>query len=193
MSTPALSVNAILLRAWFRPVPKTWDEGILRLARGLKFEAGLAGQSWDDLKPIVSEWYEKMVGSLWELPFSVVWSKFQYSWRQARVPLTEDPILHALVCATVKPPRVPAWIHDDYSRLIYRVLLRLSEQDGGRFFASCRKLGQYLETSHETARSRMKKLLAAGVIELAEVHTPSRATRYLWRGDTPGRASDGAV
>jgi len=153
----------------------------------------MAGQQWEVLRLIVMEWHEGMEGALWQQPFSVTWSKFRYSWTHARLPLTEDPILDAMKCAMAKPTPVPAWIKDDHTGLLYKVLWRLAEQDGGRFFASCRKLGQYLGMSHETARSRLKVLLAAGVIETAEVHSRSRATRYLWQGVTPGRTPDCAV
>ncbi|MEI6166974.1 MAG: hypothetical protein WCS52_07245 [bacterium] len=170
-----------------------WDKSILDLARGLKFEAGMAGQSVDVLRPIVEEWHMKAIRILGDRRWAYTWYSFVYSWRHARVPLTGDPILVAMQNVVDDPPSIPAWIKDKNLRLIYVTLLRLSEQDGGRFFVSCRKLGEMLGMSHETARSRLKVLLAAGVIEKAKAHTPSRATRYLWRGDTPGRTPDGAV
>jgi hypothetical protein len=154
---------------------------LLNLARGLKYESGLKNQPLEVLLPIVRQWHELAFPVIGTKSFTDTLSDFRHAWKHARLPLTFDAMQAAVGYANANPVPVPMWVDDDKTRVLFTALLHLADQNGGVFFASCRKLSQLIAMPPITVSRRLRLFEEMGVIETVEKHTEYRATRYRWK------------
>lgn len=159
---------------------------ILRLARGLKFECGLANAAMSELYPIVHEWHRRALPHIRTKDFTTTWREFKHAWRQARSPLSSTPLRQAIEMAKTArvaiPKRYskrPAW------RRLFAVVACLAYQQRGIFYVSCWDAPRHLGIGRMTAWRALTDFKRQRFIILIECGTRYKATRYKWNGAPP--------
>ncbi|HEX2973108.1 MAG TPA: hypothetical protein VHP11_12295 [Tepidisphaeraceae bacterium] len=179
----AVSVDQIISQTL--PVKQGQRNGcILRLARGLRFDAGLAIATYPQLKPVVRRWHAQAFAAIGTKNFDETWADFIRAWSVARVPLNFDAEGWALGKAKAEPPPPQA---DDYDTEAVRLLVGMcfhlaSLHYARRFFLSSHRAGAALGVSHDKALRWLGMLCADSVLERVESGNERRATRYRWIG-----------
>ena len=158
---------------------------IMNLARGLKYDAGLHGQSLDALRPHVQEWHHRALPVIGTKQFLDTWDDFVRAWERARVPLTGDHIQNAIDCVKGHPVWTPGWIDDDATRLLFAVISRMSELNEGVFWFAVRDIESYIGIDAQTAWRRLNTFESEGYIKRIKKGSQGLATRYRWTGKAP--------
>ena len=190
LSAPSATVERVICEA--EPKHEITDKQrnacLMTLARGLKFNAGLASTNLSSIKEHVRAWHRRAVPYIGTKDCDTSWADFLRAWKTARIPLLVDLIGPCLEKARQQaengdlPPCA-----DQFDLPIVRLLVglcaNLSALTGGDgFFLS----------SHEAAKRRGGKpgrrwnslymLDEDGVIMLEEKGNAYRANRYRWIG-----------
>jgi hypothetical protein len=170
------------------------DSCILRLARGLRFDAGLGGLSWAELKPIVRQWHRLALRTIGTKDFDESWAAFIRAWGRAFAPLTANPIdgAWALAQEQLSGGSLPTCA-DDYDSQPVKVLVALyaslaALQSSGRCFLSCHDAGARLGVAPIQVHRWLKMLIADGVLAVVKPGDKRWATRYRFIGS--GDAAD---
>jgi len=190
----AASVHSVL-RDTLPATADGWRVNLFRFTRALKFDCHLDGTNMATIRPHVEQWYTAAAAVLGDVPFSEVWGAVVTSWERARRPAFFDPLADALASARehVHVPPLPVWpgYDEPVVALAYRLLFWLAQGDG-RFFVSCRALGERLEIDHTRAWRILRMFEADGVIECLKRGKRPKASRYWWNGTvaspSPGTA-----
>lgn len=160
----------------------------LKLARGLKFDAGLAGTPLTEVKPIVRRWHEKALSVIATKPFDDTWADFVRAWETATTPLLENPVMTAITKARQLDAhgRLPACAQQ-YDAEPVRLLVGLCDGLGamrpdGIFFLSSHDVAGRMDLHPSQAWRYLNMLCADGVIELIKRGNQHRASRYRWIG-----------
>jgi hypothetical protein len=159
---------------------------LLRLARGLKFNARMAGAKIADLKPFVKRWHAQALAVIGTKEFDETWSDFIRAWKVASLPLGFDAVAFAATRAKAERPPDAACAYDsDAVRFLVAICWQLALGDPTRrFFLSCRRAGAALAVSHERAMASLNMLVADGVLVLLKHGNQRQAHRYRWIGAT---------
>ena len=160
---------------------------ILNLARGLKFNAGLADRSFSELRPIVRKWLTLGLerGVIGTRDFDETWGDFVYAWNHARAPLG-DVIDGAWVRVTSEPLPEEALRYDTKPvRLLVALCKVLGGLSGdGKFFLSSHDAGRLLRQYPQQVRRKLAMIEADRLIKTLRKGIPRViATRFRWTGD----------
>lgn len=180
--------------------PGERNRKLLDLARGFRFNAGMANLPLRELKPFLRQWHERALPIIDTKDFAETWSDFVHAWPKARVPLGVDVLTQAWQRAQTAPPPAAA---TDYDSAPVRRLVGLCAALGDfspdrRFFLSMHAAAKLLGESHMQVGRWLKMLQADGVIELVRTGNARRASRYRWtapndEGKAISRAREGNV
>jgi hypothetical protein len=177
----ALSVDDVIKRTLPQKRGQR-NDCVLKLARGLKFDAGLADRSPASLKPFVREWHRQALPFISTQPFDDSWADFVRALDAAKYPLQWKADEWALAKARSEPPPSIAAEYDTESvRLLVGICWHLASLAKDRhFFLSCHQVGALFGVSHEKAMRWLKMLIADGALALLEPGHQRRANRYRW-------------
>lgn len=173
---------------------------VLSLARGLKFDAGLADEPLTTLKPYVRRWWKMAFPNIGTEDFDTTWFDFIHSFERAKFPLSIDIATAAFNTARDSPPAPEAEQYDsaDVQLLVTacRELQRLKgvNADGKplAFSLSWSQVARHLWADESDVHRRkagrwLRGLAADGVIEVVTPGVRGRpgspATRYIYTGD----------
>jgi hypothetical protein len=162
---------------------------IMSLARGLKFEAGMADESLPRLKPFVRKWHSLALPTIHTKEFDITWADFVPAFTAAHTPLTADLPARAFAAAkaTIESGHLPecaaAYESIEVRQLLLACRYMAKHSPSGVFFLSCRKAAEYLPICFVQASRYLKMLVVDGMLELHKLHTEREATRYKWIGD----------
>ena len=161
---------------------------LMRLARGLKFDADLRDKPLSEIKAIVRRWHCCAIEVIGTKPFDVSWSDFVRAFEAAEIPLLGNPVHEALEKAKQQAAEGPLPLcAGQYDSEVVRLLVGLCAN-----LAALRHNGSFFLSSHDTA-SRLglqpaqawrylRMLCADEVIQRVESGSQHRATRYRWTG-----------
>ena len=179
-----------VIRLTLPPRLGTRNAFILRLARGLKFEAGLGTQTFTELKPIVREWHAQALPNIRTKEFDQVWSDFIRAWKVAVCPLFEDVVVQAFSRASQKAaddllPPSAAEFDSKPVKLIIGLCAELAALNGDqkRFFLSGHVAAKLLKSYPKQVYGWLGMLVVEGVIEVVKKGNQRRATRYRYTGE----------
>ena len=155
---------------------------VFRLARGLKFDAGMGNAGYPQLKLLVRRWHNQAFAVIGTKDFDETWSDFIRGWVAAKVPLYLDVIAWAMEKAKTEPLPPQA---DEYDSNPVRLLVGMcfhlaSRHPEGRFFLSSHDAGRLLGITHDRALRSLGMLCADEVLQRVEPGNARRATRYRW-------------
>lgn len=156
---------------------------IFDLARGLKFNAGLAEHPLRDLRPLVKQWHGLAIKVIRTKAFDETWEDFVHAWRRARLPLG-DVIHLAWQKATSRPlPEEALEYETDMVRHLVALCKVMGALSGsGDFFLSSHYAGRLLNVSHRKVLRKLQMIEADELIETRKKGNAHRATRYRWKG-----------
>lgn len=160
---------------------------LFRLARGLKFDAGMARATFAELRPLVQRWHALALPTIGTQPFDDSWADFVRGWRAARLPLTFKAEAWAADMAQAEPlPAIAGQYDTPAAELLVGMCWQLSTLNkSGRFFLSSHAAGPLIGVGHDKAFHLLAMLCADGVLELAERGNERRANRYRWTAAAP--------
>lgn len=154
---------------------------LLDLARGLKFNCGLAVSDQATLRGLVREWHTKALPIIGTKDFVTTWMDFDHAWEHARYPLGMSLVDEA--AASLDPddlPDVAMQYPDEPTRKLVALCRALGSMNAGRFFLSSHDAASRLDVQPKTAWRMLRMLTRDGVIEATERGNERRATRYRW-------------
>jgi len=158
------------------------NDHVRRLARGLKFDAGMGKADFAQLKPIVRGWHAKALPVIGTQNFDETWSDFVRAFKGARIPLNFDAVGWAMDKAKAEPlPAATSEYDSEPVKLLVGVCWHLGSLDGQRrFFLSSHQAGARLGVSHDTVLRWLAMLCADRVIERLKPGNEYQATRYRY-------------
>ena len=158
------------------------NAALLRLARGLKFDAGLGNRRTAALKPLVKRWHERALPFIATEPFDPTWAEFVRAWGRARVPLFGDVLAEAFAAAKANPAPETGEYDTPGVKLLVSLCRHLAGPDG-RFFLSTHAAGRLLGVQAMSVHRWLEMLAADDLLEVIERGTTHRATRWRWLGE----------
>ncbi len=159
------------------------NAALLRLARGLKFDAGLGNLRTATLKPFVKRWHDRALPFIATEPFDPTWVEFVRAWTRARVPLFRDVLAEAFAAAKANPAPEAEGYDTPGVKLLVGLCRHLAGPEG-RFFLSTHAAGTLLDAAAMTVHRWLGMLVADDLLELIERGNTHRATRWRWLGKT---------
>ena len=157
---------------------------ILRLARGLRFNLGMAGRSLTELKPIVRQWHTRALPFIGTKDFDTSWSEFCNAWKNARCPLGDVAELAWQESLTAPPPTVASGYDSEPVRQLVcwcAALARMSRR--GNFFLSTHTAARKLGVEPMQVYRWFKMLEDDKVIIMTNKGIRNvKAARYRWLG-----------
>jgi len=160
---------------------------LMRLARGLKYDAGLKVRTLSDAKPFVLQWHTLALDVIETKPFTQSWSEFVDLWGRVTTSLSGGSV--ELAAARARAGELPdvASAYDDAGvRLLVGVCWHLARAGiEGRFYVSSHQAAQLVDVAQPTAFRHLKMLVADGLLVTTEQGNRHRANRYRWTGSLP--------
>jgi len=184
----AVSVTSSADDIILKTLPKQAGERnnrLLDLARGLRFNAGMADRSFPELKLIVRRWHDLALPVIGTKEFAETWADFVHAWPKARLPLGDILGSAWREALTAPPPPIAAdYDLEPVCRLVClcAALARLSPDK--RFFLSSHAAGKLLRVSPPLVHRWLQMLDADGVVKILERGNEHRAARYRWTAPT---------
>lgn len=156
---------------------------LFHLARGLKFNCGLADAPMSKLKDIVWEWWSKARDVVGTKDFDESWDRFVECWKDVKIGLGEKPILGAIKRADANPESPRHGPRDSQNRRkLIRVIEELAGSEGGIFVMSGYDAGLAMGVTQQSARNTLWALVADGIIANIDRGTKGRGGRPgKWR------------
>ena len=152
------------------------------LARGLKFDAGLKDAPIRQLKPIVRAWHRKALPVIGTKPFDETMADFVHAWEKARSPLFAGPLEAAKAEAIAHMPDVAGEYDSEPVKRLVSLCWHLQQIAGdGAFYLSSHDAGRFMGTTQPYAYKALRLLTSDQLLEVAEVGSERRATRYRFR------------
>jgi hypothetical protein len=166
-------------------IPKSIGERnslLLNLARGLKFDAGMAKAGFAELRPLVRKWHGKALAIIATKDFDTTWMDFQNAWRTAKYPLSFKADSWAFQQARTLPlPPEAAEYDSEPVKLTVAACCHLNSIHPGRpFFLSSHRAAAELKIGHDRALRMLHMLAGDGRLEIIERGNERRANRYRW-------------
>jgi hypothetical protein len=140
---------------------------VFDLARALK--SIIPGASAQGLKAIVHDWHYRALHVIRTKDFTTTWLDFVVAWERIRAPEVE--IMAAIVAKAKAMPTPAAGMNYDSEpmRQLVALCAMLQQHHGATPWPlSCRKAGEIIGVSHDTAARMLKALRFDRVIELAK-------------------------
>lgn len=158
---------------------------IFALARGLRFEAGLADARMPELKQIVKRWYDVAKPNIGTQDFTESWSDFVHAWERVKTPLSQCAITAAW--QAVQAGDMPSEAIQ-YDRTEVRQLVALCWHLGrhGEFYLSMTQAAELLNVTAMTVCRWLKMLQADEVLTLTKPGTRHTAAHYRWTSEQGG-------
>lgn len=165
---------------------------ILRLARGLKFDAKMADRPFADLKPIVRRWHVQALPMIGTKEFDETWADFTHAWPRARVALHFRAAVWAMQQANTEAMPIAAGNYDNPAvRLLVGMCWHLASlHPERRFFLSSHGAGAMLGVSHDRVLRWLNMPCVDGVLTLLERGNRRRANRYRYCADDARAGKD---
>jgi hypothetical protein len=157
------------------------------LARALKAIPELAHAEPEALRPLFERWHTAALPNIRKKDFLLSWTQFLRAWRNAKRPLTQTgrgaTFAAALTRAAVTtPPACAARYADSTFCLLICLCRELQALAGDAAFPlGCRKAGEVLGISHETAASMIRLLVQDGILTVASTDTEMGRRAYEYR------------
>jgi hypothetical protein len=153
---------------------------VFDLARGLKYECGLAGNEPADLKPIVRQWFGMAKPYIETQEFDETWSDFVHAWPRANNPLSDSALEDAwdMVLAGDFP-----FIAQEYDSQQVQQLVGLCwhlKDSVNQFYLSTHTAGELLGVKPMQTLRWLRMLQADGIIELVIKGDRRKASTYRW-------------
>lgn len=178
-TAPTMSVDEVL--ALTQPTQNGQRHRCLfSLARGLKFECGMADATLQELKLIVRRWFDTASPKIGTPEFSESWSDFLHAWSRAKSPLSTNTLTAAW--DAVQAGDLPA-VAADYDSERVRSLIGLCYHLGhGKesFYLSSHKAGDLIGVKSSQVLRYMFMLEVEGVITIVKRGNRSTANTYKW-------------
>lgn len=179
----AFSVTVAELIETTRPThPGQRNNCLLNLARGLRFNVGMATAPLSDLKPIVRQWHASALPYIATKDFDSTWADFLHAWPRVKHGLG-DILNDAWQSCLSRAFPVEAADYDSppVRRLVALCAVLSSKSTDGRFFLSTHSAGRLLG-AHATQVGRwLRMLIADDLVEIVKPGTERLATRYRWK------------
>ncbi len=150
------------------------------LARGLRFEGGLADAPMPELKKIVRRWYDMAKPNIGTQDFTESWSDFVHAWSRVEKPLSAECAITAAWKAVESgnmPPEAEHYDREEVKRLV-SLCWHLRRKD--EFYLSMPKAAPLLEVDTRQVSRWLKMLQADEILTVTRPGTRHRATRYRW-------------
>jgi hypothetical protein len=162
--------NSAVEKAILRTLPDgpgQRNRKVFELAKALKgIMSGATGQA---LRTIVAEWHRRATPAIRTKDFTTTWLDFVVAWERIRAPEVE---IMATIVAKAKAMPTPAAgknYDSEPMRQLVALCATLQQHHGSRPWPlSCRKAGEIIGVSHDTAARMLKALRFDRVIELAK-------------------------
>ena len=179
----SLSVDSIITQT----VPTKSGERnacVLKLARGLRYNARIAASEVAKLRDIVQQWHRFALPIINTKDFDSTWSDFLYAFDHARYPLGVNPLdLAAMRVDPLSLPEVASLYDGMPTRRLIGLCYQLAIMDvGKRFFLSTHDVARRLGIQQPQVWRLLRMLERDGVIKCTERGNERRATRYQWLG-----------
>ena len=156
---------------------------LFSLARGLRFDCGLAEAPPKELKAIIRRWYEMAKPCIGTQDFTESWSDFVHAWSRVRSPLSStNPV--AAAWAAVQGGEHPKEA-EEYDREEVRQLVALCWHLGRNaetFYLAMRTAAGMLNVEAMTVCRWFKMLQADDIIALVKTGNTHTASTYRWQG-----------
>jgi hypothetical protein len=156
------------------------------LARGLRFNAGMAAADRTAIVPHVRSWFGQALPVIATKDWTVTWEDFMAAWTKARHPLGADLLEQAAGLADAgELPAVAANYEGEQTRKLVGMCWHLARLNGGdAFFLSSHEAAKRLGLEPVQAWRLLDRLRKDGVVESVKAGNKRRATRYRWTGGT---------
>lgn len=156
---------------------------VFDFARMLKSDPAYADGEPSQMREIVREWHRRALPFMTTKPFDETWCDFREAWNRIKYPMGRGPIDEALRRAKAAPdPDVAGRYDTGEVRLLIKLCRELQRRaENGPFFLDCRTAGKQIGLDHQTAWRRLRMLCADGVLNLTELGTKGRASRYRYQ------------
>ena len=161
---------------------------IMRLARGLKLDAGLRDWPLSRVRPIVKAWHKLALPYIGTQPFDESWCDFIRAWQCARIPLRSVPVDAALASARQQLsegnlPGCAGEYESEGVRLLVAMCAALAALHPERhFFLSSHHAGRLLGVAQAQAYRWIRMLVADKVLAVIKPGDEYKATRYRFIG-----------
>jgi hypothetical protein len=160
------------------------NDAIMKLARGIKFNAGMKDEKIDRLREIVRQWHTRALPVIDTKSFTETWRDFLHAFETAKHPLGRSVV--DVAAARVEPesiPEIAADYDDEPTRKLIALCAALATVNGGeRFFLSSHDAAPRIGVKQMACWRILRMLCRDGVIECLERGNERRATRYRWIG-----------
>jgi hypothetical protein len=135
--------------------------------------------SFDELKPMVKDWFTLAEPHISTKEFSLSWIEFRVAWEAIKTPY--GSVLAGIV-ANLPPPKEDAvWLeYGPHASNLFQLCLALQEREGeSPFFISSRTAGKFLGIHHTMAAKILRILVIDGVLEeVSKGSINALASRY---------------
>lgn len=146
--------------------------------------------SFDELRPIVEDWFGLAEPYISTKEFSLSWVDFRVAWNAVKTPYGS---VMADIVANLPPPKQDA-IHLEYgpyASSLFQLCLALQDREGDQpFFISSRTAGMFLGIHHTMAARILKLFVIDEVLEeVSKGSFNALASRYRINKNLPDRFS----
>ncbi len=154
---------------------------LFSLARGLRFDCGLADKSFHELKPIIKRWHEMALPKIGTQSFDETWSDFVHAWKRAKKPLSESSLSAAWQAAQTEqlPPDAADYDKPEVQRLV--ALCWHLARHKGTFYLSMHAAADLLACQPMQIKRYLTMLQADGLLSVIKPGNTHTATTYRWR------------
>jgi hypothetical protein len=156
---------------------------LLDLARGLRFNCGMADRPLRELRDVVQQWHKCALPLIETKEFTETWSDFIHAWLRALVPLGDVLTAAWTESQTFTPPPAASdYDSEPVRRLVCFCAALARPFPDGRFFLSSHDAARFLKVHAMQVHRWLQMLIADTVLEVVHIGNTHRATRYRWKG-----------
>jgi hypothetical protein len=157
---------------------------LFSLARGLRFDCGLADKSFQELKPIIKRWHEMALPKIGTQSFTESWSDFVHAWGRAKTPLSESSLSAAWQAVQVEqlPPDADKYDKPEVQKLV--ALCWHLARHTGIFYLSMHSAAGLLDCQPMQVKRYLAMLQADGLLTILKPGNAHTATTYSWKNGT---------
>lgn len=154
---------------------------LFSLARGLRFDCGLADKAYQELKPIIKRWHEMALPKIGTQSFTESWSDFVHAWTRAKTPLSESSLSAAWQAAQVEPlpPEAGEYDKPEVQKLV--ALCWHLARHNGIFYLSMHAAAGLLNCQPMQIKRYLATLQADRLLTIIKPGNAHTATVYRWK------------
>jgi hypothetical protein len=155
---------------------------VFSLARGLRFDAGLADKPFAELKTIVRRWHTMALGQIGTQSFDETWSDFVHAWTRAKSPLSQSSLASAWSASQTDdpPPEAAVYDHPNVQRLV--CLCWQLARHNGTFYLSMHSAAGLLGVDAKQVQRWLRMLQVDELLAIVKPGNTHTATTYSWKG-----------